>query len=624
MRGKVLLILIAAMGLFRGASATAAEAAGEKVGGRWAILIGVDDYAEANKLRFCGADMQSLAQKLIGAGFSAEQVLVLHDNASQSKYRPLKPNIERQLGLVLDAVERGDLVVVGFSGHGVHLNGKSYLCPEEARLEEPATLISLEGVYEKLQRCSASFKLLLVDACRNDPRPGGTKSLTPTAQSRQFAQSLDHPPEGILLLTSCAPGQISWEDESLGHGVFMHFVLEGLDGAADVEHQGRVSLTELYRYVNQKTKSYVIRQFNNSQTPALKGDINDDFALALAHSAHQPPGPNSQTPAGPSEGGEKTLTNSIGMKLVLLPAGEFMMGSSAEEIGDATAGARAQVIEMFKEQARKDTRARNLTEQQIDRIIESPLILQQIEVTRKKFIEAINSEQPRHRVRITKPFYLGKYPVTLGQFLTFYHDADYRLEMERDGKEGAGKLDNGEFGSSANFRPWAPGGWKPDMDHPVVWVTWNDAQAFCQWLSKKEGKTYRLPTEAQWEYACRAGTTTQYYFGDSESQLGDYAWYNTNAVWGTKPVGGKRPNAWGLYDMHGNVWQWCADWYNQDYYAASPADDPQGPEAGSARVNRGGSWINYARGCRAARRERYEPGDRGSNLGFRVCQIPGE
>jgi formylglycine-generating enzyme required for sulfatase activity len=234
-------------------------------------------------------------------------------------------------------------------------------------------------------------------------------------------------------------------------------------------------------------------------------------------------------------------------------------------------------------------------------------------------------EYPQHRVRITKPFYLGQYPVTLGEFLAFYHDANYKLEMERDGKEDFGKLDNGELGKSTNFRPWAPGGWKPEMDHPVVWVTWNDAAAFCEWLSKKEGKTYRLPTEAQWEYACRAGTTTRYCFGDSESELGDYAWYLKNLEgWGTKAVGGKRPNRWGLYDMHGNVWQWCSDWYDGDYYANSPVEDPKGPDTGSYRVYRGGSWINDAGDCRSAYRDYGRPVSRHDYLGFRVSRVSAE
>jgi formylglycine-generating enzyme required for sulfatase activity len=121
-------------------------------------------------------------------------------------------------------------------------------------------------------------------------------------------------------------------------------------------------------------------------------------------------------------------------------------------------------------------------------------------------------------VRITKPFYMGQYEVTLGQFLVFYHDAKYKIEAERDGKPSWGYDKDGKLVESTRFRPWAPG-WEIGMDHPVVYVTWNDAVAFCNWLSKKEGKSYRLPTEAEWEYACRARTNTRYSFGNDEQKL---------------------------------------------------------------------------------------------------------
>ena len=138
------------------------------------------------------------------------------------------------------------------------------------------------------------------------------------------------------------------------------------------------------------------------------------------------------------------------------------------------------------------------------------------------------------------------------------------------------------------------------------------------------GGKFSLPTEAQWEYACRAGSTTRYCFGDDESRLGEYAWYDENSGDKTHPVGEKKPNAWGLYDMHGNVWEWCQDWYDDGYYAKSPTDDPTGPSTGSCRVIRGGSWDDGARSCRSADRNRNSPGYRLDNLGFRVSRVPAE
>jgi len=147
-------------------------------------------------------------------------------------------------------------------------------------------------------------------------------------------------------------------------------------------------------------------------------------------------------------------------------------------------------------------------------------------------------------------------------------------------------------------------------DLPVEQVSWDDCQEFCKKLSKKLGLTVSLPTEAQWEYACRAGTTGAY-----AGNLGKMGWYSSNSRRKTHPVGQKKPNAWGLYDMHGNVWEWCQDWYG--LYSASPTSDPTGPNSGSYRVNRGGGWGDGAQCCRSAIRFRTSPDSRCNDLGFR-------
>jgi len=224
-------------------------------------------------------------------------------------------------------------------------------------------------------------------------------------------------------------------------------------------------------------------------------------------------------------------TNSIGMKLTLIPPGEFMMGSPESERG-----------------RRKD-------------------------------------EGPQHRVRITKAFYLGMCQVTRGQFRQFIEAENFRTDAEtgKAGNGGMGLASDGKESVGPEFT-WRNTGFEQTDAHPVLNVTWNDAVAFCQWIGRKEGKSYRLPTEAQWEYACRAGSTARYCFGESESGLGDYAWYAANSGNRTHPVGEKRPNAWGLYDMQGNAVQWCSDWYGDEYFAASPTDTAwpgAGPWAGT-------------------------------------------
>jgi formylglycine-generating enzyme required for sulfatase activity len=153
-------------------------------------------------------------------------------------------------------------------------------------------------------------------------------------------------------------------------------------------------------------------------------------------------------------------------------------------------------------------------------------------------------------------------------------------------------------------------------DRPVENVSWEDAQQFIQKLNEREGKeACRLPTEAEWEYAARAGTTTLYSFDDKKSQLSDYAWYGGNSGSATHPVGEKKPNRWGLYDMHGNVCEWVQDWY--DSYTAEAVRDPIGPTTGALRVFRGGGWYSPALYARSASRNGFHPGYRYGVLGFR-------
>jgi formylglycine-generating enzyme required for sulfatase activity len=166
---------------------------------------------------------------------------------------------------------------------------------------------------------------------------------------------------------------------------------------------------------------------------------------------------------------------------------------------------------------------------------------------------------------------------------------------------------------------WKNLGYPQTDKHPVVNVSWNDAQAFVRWLSQKERKDYRLPTEAEWEYACRAGTRTRYSFGDNPVELRDYAWYQENTGFLGHPVGSKHPNAFGLWDMHGNVEEWCSDGFQADYYTVGAQIDPRGPAAAGNRVTRGGSWQDGMLRLRSACRGSRAPDSVHYSWGFRVA-----
>jgi formylglycine-generating enzyme required for sulfatase activity len=234
------------------------------------------------------------------------------------------------------------------------------------------------------------------------------------------------------------------------------------------------------------------------------------------------------------------ITNSLGMTLVRIPAGKFLMGSPDSD---------------------KD---------------------------------ASSDEKPQHRVRITRPFYLGATEVTQGQYRAVTGQSPSRFE-----------------GSD---------------DLPVEQVSWEDAIRFCEKLNELEkgpleGARCRLPTEAEWEYACRARSMARYSFGDDPAGLGDHAWFDGNSDGKTHPVGQKRPNAWGLYDMHGNVWEWCWDAYEADHYKQSPGADPLCSSQASDPVIRGGCWIHDPQAARSARRSRDAPVVRHRLLGFRVARV---
>lgn len=234
----------------------------------------------------------------------------------------------------------------------------------------------------------------------------------------------------------------------------------------------------------------------------------------------------------------KPFTNSIGMKLVYIPPGEFMMGSRDSE---------AEVVRKWG--------------------VGKP--------------EYFTQEHPQHRVKIASGFHMSSTETNQSQYEVIMND------------------------NPSEFR---------GQNNPVDNVSWDDAVAFCRKLSAKEGRTYRLPTEAEWEYACRAGTTTPFYTGETIGTTQS----NHNGDKKTMPVGSFSPNDFGLYDMHGNVSEWCQDWFDEDYYATSPTTNPQGPSTGIFRVLRGGNWQCTVTQCRSACRARCTPFMGLEYYGFRV------
>ena len=317
------------------------------------------------------------------------------------------------------------------------------------------------------------------------------------------------------------------------------------------------------------------------------------------------------------------LGNGVKLELVLIPAGKFIMGTPeptpVDEVefqnkintGQALLAVFADaLLVMLAFVVIRAVRKKRRPQLSLGRLVLVTVAAggcvlsglhwrysgQMLEKTNGEYLEAKarynaanSNEKPAHPVMLTQPFYMEKFDVTQQQ---------YQQVMGTNPSHFIGR------------------------DNPVEQVSWDDAQTFCKKLTEQTTQSVRLTTEAEWEYSCRAGTRTTYHSGDADKDLDRVAWYDANSKGTTHPVGQKEANIFGLYDMHGNVGQWCQDWYGEDYYGKFEAENPQGPAQGAWRLLRGGSWNYFSMYCRSADRNRYYPFNHNEDIGFRVVVVP--
>lgn len=412
------------------------------------------------------------------------------------------------------------------------------------------------------------------------------------------------------------------------HTVFKKYLLLGLEGEADLIHDGVVSASELGIYLSDRVSKVTDEQlYPQFGTMTVAGDIRGDFIFQL-------------TDRMPIVARLSVYPKPVSAKTRILNIKpQFTQGIELKP-GRYKLHVSAKGFESYDKwidlKAGEDRRVKVQLPQKKETITNS-LGMQFIRIGQGSFMMGSTPGEPgrsndevRHRVKLTQHFFMQRTEITVEQFNQFVQSAGYRTDAEKG--KGCWITGDDKGWRQKPETSWKkPGSMVIDDDLPVICVTWNDARAFARWLSQKEHKTYRLPTEAEWEYAGRAGTSTPFSTGrclsTDEANYGEigHLYEKCVTVFRKKrgrpiSVGQSKPNPWQLYDMHGNVSEWCTDWYGP--FPSGNATNPNGPKSGSERIMRGGHWQSDAAGCRSAKRRRFPPNFASDALGFRLVMVP--
>ncbi len=557
----------------------------------WAIVVGINHYeffVESECLKYAVHDAECIKEFLCNqAGFDTDQVLLCSDKSEPVGNRrkiPTRPTRTILRSILLDELqgaERADNLWFFFSGHGmIGDDNHDYLMPCDGRSRDlEGTAIPVDFVIRRLMECRAKNIVMIMDMCRRSDGSKGNNEVG--AHTAKVAKQ-----EGIVTIFSCDRGQKSYEIKELQQGSFTYALLEGLatdKTPVELEKylQNRVfEINRDYRKNNQKpiislgsaqmsnvpllkvtnkpfsqknSKVFVDKASVSSRvdratfvTPAIPGATEFSFEV-ITIDAH---GREADRYQGQAQYLVEELGNGIRLEMMVIPGGEFLMGSPDSE---------------------------------------------------RRLYPA--EESPMHSVKV-QPFLMSKYPITKAQWREVAALPKINREIQ--------------------LRPCRQG----SANHPIVQISWYDAVEFCDRLSKKMGNEYRLPSESEWEYACRAGTTTPFHFGETITSI--LANYDSNYTYRSEPKGTYRQtttqagsflsgNAFGLLDMHGNIWEWCMDHWHENYIAAPATGGAWLDISGNQnRVLRGGSWRNEPEFCRSASRSFSDGNSPSHNIGFRV------
>jgi hypothetical protein len=592
-----------------------------------ALLVGVEEYRDKmiSRLQFARADATALAERLRDrCGF--DNVRVLADDSGEDA--PDLVNIVTALRDTAGELRSEDLFLFFFAGHGVEMDGHGYLLARDSLQAFPEHgSLSLELLRKTFGGLSAGKRVLLLDACRNSPQAGRADDDNRMGDviSRDIVAAARSKPSGgttTALLSACRSGQRAYEWPAKGHGVFTQYLIEGLDGAAwagevlEFEQLAGFAAKQVRQW-SANTPGLPIPQepwyekFGDPEPVLLAADGTQAGSASVQAnpvlSPKKPPAVQAKptlrwwvTVNGQEQGplDEAAIRDAIKRGTVTRKTECWRDGMDGwNPLGETHEWTSAfppvqplpEIITPPKHKATLpdviELDCGDGVAMKCKLIPAGTFMMGSPKTAEDRFSE----ECPQHEVTLSRPFYMGIYPVT---------QAQYKAVLRKN-----------------------PSTFQGD-ERPVENV-WDDALAFCEDLSSLTNRTMSLPSEAQWEYACRAGSTTRYSFGDSASRLDLYGWYEENSGDETHPVGQKKPNAWGLYDMYGNVWEWCEDAWHGSYKNA-PTDGSVWKGDGAARVvrggccvARGGCCVNTPQDCRSANRFRLEP-DCDGIIGSRV------
>ncbi|MEK6299545.1 MAG: SUMF1/EgtB/PvdO family nonheme iron enzyme [Acidobacteriota bacterium] len=651
---------------------------------RFALVVGVDEYQDEQISRLSGAtnDAKALAAALVRyAGFPSDQVILLASDQPRQR-QPNRGNILQYLSNLRGIVPEDGLLVVFFAGHGVERGGRGFLCPSDARIGGSVALLEATGVpvdtvREWIRETGVRQVLIILDACRNDPSGrGGEENRLTDSFAQQFNFDVRNKEvSAFATLYATDVGHVAYEYKEKNQGYFTWLLVEGMKGEAANE-KGEVTLGGLVKYVQEQVPKRVRLDMGQErvQRPyaTIGGYKADELVISITvRERPVTPRVSAFDPAAVELEFWNSTKNSPDVDdfkeyLAKYPNGTFA-GLARNKIRTLEAAAKSSAVQPKNEAKPTATEAKPVssggpsaagagpgglplrsfefdvvtvnssgsitnrrkgqsrycdeqvngidlalveipggtflmgnTESEADRVKKE---LERYGFKPKDALKYSRWEVPQHTVSVPT-FYMAKYEVTQAQWRAVTHLPRVNRDLVSD-----------------------PSKFKGD-NLPVEQVSWEDATEFCARLSRASGRIYRLPTEAEWEYACRGGMTTTFYFGDTATP--ELVNYNGGFPYGsaakgtnrqtTTPAGGVGyPNAFGLYDMHGNVWEWCMDYWHESYSGA-PTDGRSWESGGDAslRVLRGGSWYCIAGGCRSSLRLRPASGLRDDYVGFRV------